>query len=227
MLRQQVRGIVGYGVLFAALLFGGAGGVLHWPAAWILLATVIVVQVWGNTRIYRANPELVRERAKGPVQHGQPMTDRILVLAFMASQAGLVAFSAADAVRWHLLASIPNALRVIGLVAFAAGWIMVYRALEANAFATFVVRHQQERGHTLVDQGLYRIVRHPMYAGLVPVLVGVPLWLDSLAGVCASCVPISVLAARVVLEERFLRTHLEGYKDYVSRVRFRLVPGVW
>jgi hypothetical protein len=67
--RAQLRGLVGYAALFALLLFAGAG-TLDWPAAWILLAVLVAVQAWGNVRIYRVSPELVRERAKGPLQRG-------------------------------------------------------------------------------------------------------------------------------------------------------------
>jgi protein-S-isoprenylcysteine O-methyltransferase Ste14 len=90
-----------------------------------------------------------------------------------------------------------------------------------------VIRHQSERGQVVVDSGPYRVVRHPMYAGLVPVLAGIPLWLGSWAGLAAASVPVGVLAARIVVEERFLRAHLDGYEEYAQRVPFRMLPRIW
>jgi protein-S-isoprenylcysteine O-methyltransferase Ste14 len=113
------------------------------------------------------------------------------------------------------------------LALFAAGWVLVLKALETNAFAVRVVRHQPERGHRLVDVGVYRVVRHPMYAGLCGVMIGVPLWLGSTLGLLCTIVPIAMLALRILVEERVLRDAVPGYQAYTQRVRKRLVPGVW
>jgi protein-S-isoprenylcysteine O-methyltransferase Ste14 len=78
-----------------------------------------------------------------------------------------------------------------------------------------------------VDRGVYGVVRHPMYSGLVAVLLGVPLWLRSPLGLGVALVPIGLLALRLVLEERVLVRALPAYAAYAARVRSRLVPGVW
>ena len=147
--------------------------------------------------------------------------------AFMASFAALVAFVSWD--RWHLhLLPLPPAwLRAVGLPAFVAGWGMTHLALRANAFAVAVVRHQAEREHTVVTTGPYAIVRHPMYAGIVPVMVGMALWLGSTVGALGTVVPVAILMARIVLEERVLARALPAYAAYTARVRWRLVPRVW
>jgi protein-S-isoprenylcysteine O-methyltransferase Ste14 len=110
---------------------------------------------------------------------------------------------------------------------FAVGWFLVVLALRTNAFATTVVRHQQERGHQVVSTGIYRYVRHPMYSGLVLSMVGMGLWLGSYAGATASLVPTSILVIRICVEEKLLRKNLADYSSYASLVRFRLIPGVW
>ena len=98
---------------------------------------------------------------------------------------------------------------------------------EAPALVDQEVRHQEERGHSVVTTGPYRIVRHPMYAGLAALMLGMGLWLGSWAAAAASLLPTSILAARIVLEERLLRRSLPGYPEYASRVRSRLIPGLW
>jgi protein-S-isoprenylcysteine O-methyltransferase Ste14 len=70
-------------------------------------------------------------------------------------------------------------------------------------------------------------VRHPLYAGGILFIVGIPLWLESYAGLLLALVPIGALVLRIFIEERFLRRQLEGYEDYRKRVRFRIVPCVW
>jgi protein-S-isoprenylcysteine O-methyltransferase Ste14 len=65
------------------------------------------------------------------------------------------------------------------------------------------------------------------HAGAVPLLVGMPLWLESYAAALLASVPIGMLAVRIVVEEQFLRRELAGYDAYTERVRYRLIPCVW
>lgn len=89
------------------------------------------------------------------------------------------------------------------------------------------IRLQPERGQTVIRTGPYAIVRHPMYADTVLLLVGVPLLLGSLWGLLGVVVIMPLLALRAVGEEAILMDGLPGYRDYARDVRFRLLPGVW
>jgi protein-S-isoprenylcysteine O-methyltransferase Ste14 len=115
----------------------------------------------------------------------------------------------------------------LGLVLFAAGWGIMTLALRENAFAAPVVKHQEERQQTVIDTGVYGVVRHPMYAGAVLLLVGMPLWLESYAAAMLASVPIGTLVLRILVEEQFLRRELKGYDAYTERVRYRLIPFLW
>lgn len=223
---RVAAGVVGYVALFAALLFAPAGR-LNWRAAWVLLAALLVMRVAIALVVYRANPALLAERAGPPIRRGQPLADRVLVSGFMASFAALVAFCSADVWRLRLLPAPPFGVRLAGLALFVAGWWIVGLVLRTNAFAATVVRHQSERAHRVVDTGVYRVVRHPMYAAMIPVMAGMGLWLGSTAGALLATVPVGILAARIVVEERFLRRTLPGYGDYAARVRWRMIPGLW
>ena len=223
---RQLLGVLGYVALFAVFLFVPAG-TLHWRAAWILLAVLLFARVLSAARLWMVQRELAVERTKLPIQPGQTAADRPLVLAYMASFAALVAFASLDLWRLHLLPVIAPWPRVIGLVVFTSGWWIVYLALSANAYAVCVVRLQEERGHQVAEGGLYRYVRHPMYAGLVLITSGLCIWLGYAAALIASLVPVALLVVRIVFEERMLRAKLAGYGEYARRVRWRLVPGVW
>lgn len=104
---------------------------------------------------------------------------------------------------------------------------MIALAMRENAFAAPIVKLQGERGQVVVETGPYRIVRHPMYAGAIPLMVGMALWLGSCAGALLAAVPISIIMLRVLTEERLLRRELPGYRDYARKVRWRMVPLVW
>lgn len=211
--------------LFAAALFPPAG-TWHWLRGWVFVGTVFVASVASIFGLI-GHEDLLKERMKGPIQKGQPLADKVLTPIFVASFYGLIAFASADAGRWHLLPRPPGVVSIFGLVVFVAAWGLVYLALKENAFAAPVVRHQEERGQSLVDTGIYGVVRHPMYAGAVPLFFGLPLWLGSYAGVLAGLIPTALLVGRLFIEERMLRKEIEGYDDYAHRVPFRLIPHVW
>ena len=225
MLRPLIS-LVAYVALVAAFLFVPAR-TMHWRAAWVLLAVLLVVRGASTVRLWRVRRDLLIERAKPMIQRDQLAADRVLLMAFMAAYALLIAFASIDRWRLHLLHPIPAWLRVAGLMIFTAGWIVIHFALEANAFAVRVVRYQPDRGHTVADGGLYRTIRHPMYAGVILVMIGFSLWLGSAAALIGVVVQTAIAAIRIIHEERMLRTTLDGYAAYTTRVRWRLLPGVW
>jgi protein-S-isoprenylcysteine O-methyltransferase Ste14 len=108
-----------------------------------------------------------------------------------------------------------------------AGYGLLIATLIQNAFALPIVREQSDRGHVLVDTGFYAHVRHPFYVGFIVFLAGLPLWLESYAGVLALPIVLIALVARIVVEEKTLRDTLPGYAEYMTRVRYRLIPLIW
>jgi protein-S-isoprenylcysteine O-methyltransferase Ste14 len=112
-------------------------------------------------------------------------------------------------------------------VLYVAGWWIMTLAMKVNPFAVTVVRLQEERHQRVIDAGIYAIVRHPMYAGFVPMAIGPALWLESYGAVVLAIIPFAVLALRSVFEEQFLKRKLKGYEAYTEKVRYRLIPFVW
>lgn len=213
-------------VLFGVLLFLPAW-TFDWWQAWTLLGALFVLSAVTMFTIFPSRPELLEERYKPPIQKGQPLWDRVLVLVSVATFLGQIVFLPLDVFRFRLLGGPGLPVATLGLLMFVAGWAIVALAMRENDFAAPVVRHQAERNQFVVDTGPYRLVRHPMYAGAIPLSVGMALWLGSYAGALLAVVPIALLAMRAVAEERFLARELEGYDDYLQRVRWRLVPGIW
>jgi protein-S-isoprenylcysteine O-methyltransferase Ste14 len=219
--------IIADAVVVAIVLFVAAG-TLAWQRAWVLIAVLLVVRTLSAIAVFRVNPALLRERATVLIHRHQPWIDRVILIAFMATAfVGVPAVAALDAFRWHVLPSPPFVLANLGLVLFAVGWTIIAVALRENPFAVTVVRLQNERQHTVVDTGIYSIVRHPMYAGNLLVNVGLSFWLGSYAAALFAAIPLGLLMVRIALEERFLRRELPGYGDYAARVPYRLLPGLW
>jgi protein-S-isoprenylcysteine O-methyltransferase Ste14 len=111
------------------------------------------------------------------------------------------------------------------MLLLSTGFIMW--VMHENSFAAPVVKVQSERGHRVIDSGPYAWVRHPMYSGSLLFLVGTALLLGSWWGVAMTPLFAVLFGIRTGIEERALTAGLPGYGDYTSRVRYRLLPGVW
>jgi protein-S-isoprenylcysteine O-methyltransferase Ste14 len=114
-----------------------------------------------------------------------------------------------------------------GLALFAFGLGVVFWTYRENSFASSVVRVQEERDQRVIDTGPYAYVRHPMYAGIIPLFAGLGLLFGSTTMALAALPMVMIgFLPRVLIEEATLRKELPGYEDYMSRVQSRLVPGI-
>jgi hypothetical protein len=119
------------GVLFNVAIFGVflfvPAGTLDWWRAWVFLGVVFIGAVASTAALFRVSEELLGERFKPPIQKGQPLADKIVLLLLLAEFLGLIALIPLDVFRFHLLAKPGTLASWIGLVLFVAGWwIMFY-----------------------------------------------------------------------------------------------------
>jgi protein-S-isoprenylcysteine O-methyltransferase Ste14 len=207
-----------------ALLFVPAG-TLHWPAAWLFLATMAVIAIACGWWLARTDPALLAERMRPPMRDDQPAADKKIVVAF--GVASLLWFAVIGLDRRVQSSDMPWALQALGVAMLLAATCFVMWVMHENSFAAAVVRLQTERGHRVVDSGPYAWVRHPMYSGAIVFFVGAALLLGSWWGVAMSLLFVVLFAIRAGIEERTLTAGLPDYADYAARVRYRLLPGLW
>ena len=212
-------GFMGFLLLFAANDW-------RWGQAWSFLAIFAVGSIAFGAWLLRRDPALLASRLGPFAQRGQPRWDRILLPTFIAIWCGWLVLMALDARRWHT-SEVPRPLNVLGGALVITGFLLTALVLRENSFAEPVVRVQTERGQRVIDTGPYAVVRHPMYASSLLYLVGMPLLLGSWYGLLIVPLMILVMAPRAVFEERLLKRELPGYAAYMTRVRHRLIPGVW
>jgi protein-S-isoprenylcysteine O-methyltransferase Ste14 len=220
---KVIAGVV-FNVAFYALLLFVPAGTLHWWRAWVFLAVTVAVMTAAIFSILPDNADLFSQRAKGIIQKGQPLWDRVLVIFLVVSYVGQIVFIPLDVFRFHLVPKPGGLVSFLGLALYVAGWWIMTLAMKVNPFAVPVVRLQEERQQRVIDNGVYAVVRHPMYAGFVPMVVGPALWVESYVAALLAIVPIAVVAVRSVFEERFLKRELKGYDAYMEKVRYRLIP---
>ena len=211
-------------VLMGALLFVPAG-TLHWPAAWVFLVTMAVISIATGWWLARTDPDLLAERMRVAGQQDQPVADKIFMLAIGTV---LLLWQVTMGLEHRIRgSSFPLSLQVAGLAMLLLSTLFITWVMHENSFAAPVVKVQRERGHHVISTGPYAWVRHPMYTGAIPFCVGIPLLLGSWWGLVISPIFAMLFAIRARIEERELIAGLPGYGDYMMRVRYRLLPGIW
>jgi protein-S-isoprenylcysteine O-methyltransferase Ste14 len=120
---------------------------------------------------------------------------------------------------------LPPYVVLAGDALVALGFFLTFLVLKENSYSASTV--QVVEGQKVISTGPYAIVRHPMYAGALVMLVGMPLALGSWWGLCALLFIVPVLIWRLLDEERLLRKELPGYVEYTRKVPYRLVPYLW
>jgi protein-S-isoprenylcysteine O-methyltransferase Ste14 len=223
---KVIAGVV-FNVAFYALLLFAPACTLHWWRAWVFLAVTVAVMALAIFSILPDNAGLFSQRAKGIIQKGQPLWDRVFVILLVVSYVGQIVFIPLDVFRFHLEPKPSGLVSFLGLALYVAGWWIMTLAMKVNPFAVPVVRLQEDRHQRVIDNDIYAVVRHPMYAGFVPMVVGPALWLGSYVAALLAIIPIAVVAVRSIFEERFLERELKGYAAYMEKVRYRLIPFVW
>jgi protein-S-isoprenylcysteine O-methyltransferase Ste14 len=119
----------------------------------------------------------------------------------------------------------PEAVAILGDVLLLAGWLGILAVFRENSFAAATIR--VDEGQTVISTGPYAVVRHPMYAAALLMLLGIPIALGSWWGALVIAAVMPALAWRLLDEERLLSRDLDGYADYCRTVRWRLVPRIW
>lgn len=222
--RLWIRKQVFFLVLLALILFLSAG-TLHWLEGWVCLGLTAAIILIDAAILLPTNPELLAERSER--REGTKSWDIWLVISAVLIFPLLTWLTAGLDERFEWSGSFPSALWIIAILLFWFGGLITLWAMTANRFFSSTVRIQTERDHRVVSGGPYRFVRHPGYTGGIIYQIAVPLVLGSWWALVPSVLAVVCFILRTALEDRTLRTELDGYQEYAQRVRYRLLPGVW
>ncbi len=217
------RGLVVVIAGLGALLFLPAGR-LDWPAGWALLlgysAFLMLYGLWA----WRHDPGQLAERSR--TGRNVKGWDRALMAVYTVLLLALFPVAAVDAVRLRW-SSPPLGLRAAAWIGLAAAGGIVLWTTTANTYLSRMVRIQDDRGQQVATGGPYRYIRHPMYLGVIILVLGVPPALGSWWGLVPGGLIAALFVVRTALEDRTLQAELAGYREYVARVRYRLLPRIW
>ena len=120
---------------------------------------------------------------------------------------------------------IPFVAEMIGLLIMNIGLIIMGIAMIQNAFASKLL--DINKGQKLIDTGLYGHVRHPLYAGAVLLILGLPIALGSWISLIFALIGALAMILRIKFEEEMLIKGMEGYEEYQIRVKYKIIPKIY
>jgi protein-S-isoprenylcysteine O-methyltransferase Ste14 len=219
---KTILGFASLILLLAVALFAPAWTLLFWQA-WLYLflfassSAAITIYLWKHDRAL-----LSRRVNAGPIAEKSRTQQIIQLFASLGFLAILIVPSLDFRFSWS---HVPLWLVLAGDLFVILGFFVVFRVFRANTFtaATIEVSEQQ----TVISTGPYAFVRHPMYCGALTMLLGTPLALSSWWGLVPFALMNAVIVVRLLDEEKLLLACLPGYAEYMSEVKYHLIPSLW
>jgi protein-S-isoprenylcysteine O-methyltransferase Ste14 len=220
--KQALVGLAALAVVLWLALFLPVGSLNYWQA-WIywLVFSISVSAI--SIYFLKKDLNLIASRLKtGPTaekEKNQKLANSLITIIFIL----LILVPPFD--HRFQLSHVPLYLVLASDVFVALGLLIIFLVFRENSFTSAVI--EVNKGQKVISTGPYRVVRHPMYAGALLMLLFTPLALGSFWGLPAFIPMFVVIALRVVEEEKFLAKNLSEYAEYCRKVRHRIIPYVW
>ena len=220
-----VKTILGFAFLMLVLglaLFLSAGSLGFWQA-WVYLGVFGGCTILISVYLFRHDPRLLASRVQaGPTAETQRSQQVIQSLASLFFIAIFVVAGLDFRFHWS---HTPPVLSLVSDGFVALGFFIVFLVFRENTYTSAVIEVAEEQ--KVISSGPYSLVRHPMYSGVILLLVFTPLALGSWVGLPFPLPLIVVVIARLLEEEKYLSAKLPGYAAYRSKVRYHLIPFIW
>ena len=224
-LRPKIALSMVYILIYPAITLGVAGDWM-WVQGWIFSVWFVGISVFATIWLYYRDPVLLEERFRMPGSGDQKKWDQYFLYAIGVVFFVWIIVMPLDAKR-YMWSHVPIIIEIVGGLLLIPATFFLGRAFADNTYLSPLVRIQSERKQKVITTGVYAIVRHPMYLGAALMFFGVPLLLGSWYGFVLSIVMVFCMSFRIFGEEKMLIEELEGYKDYMKKVKYRLIPFIW
>jgi protein-S-isoprenylcysteine O-methyltransferase Ste14 len=221
-IKLLIKGFV-TNLVFTAILFICAGRI-NYTQGWIFLSANILSTLMNYFTIHK-NSELINERSKPG--EGIKSWDKLLLGLSALIYVVIIVLAGLDSGRFQRTLTFNWNISISGVILMLIGQVLFLRARAQNKFFSSVVRIQKDRGHVVCDTGLYKIVRHPGYLGMIISLTGLPLITTSIWSIVPVLIAIILLLIRTYLEDKTLINELDGYIGYTGKTRYKLIPLFW
>lgn len=208
------------GIVFVGLLIFLPAGTLSFFNGWLLMTILFVPMFFAGIVMMCKNPNLLKSRLKAKEkQREQSLVVKLSGLMFLA---GFASAGLGFRFGWYVL---PTGVSIGAAVVFLAAYMLYAEVLRENTYLSRTIEVQENQ--TVIDTGLYAVVRHPMYSATLFLFLSMPIVLGSVYSFLIFLAYPFIIAKRIGHEEKFLEAELDGYRAYQQKVKFRLIPFIW
>ena len=208
------------GVILVGLLLFLPAGTLLFFNGWLLMGILFIPMFFAGIVMMVKNPELLKKRLDAKEkQSEQSLVVKLSGLMFLC---GFVVAGLQYRFDFFVL---PRGICILAAVVFLTAYLLYAEVLRENTYLSRTIEVQEDQ--TVIDTGLYGIVRHPMYSATLLLFLAMPLVLGSVFSFAIFLAYPFIIAKRIRHEEAFLEKELAGYRAYKEKVKYRLIPFVW
>lgn len=208
------------GILLIGLLIFLPAGTFIYTNGWLLMGILFIPMLIAGIVMMLKNPELLKKRLNA--KEKQKEQDTVVKLSGMMFIIGFVIAGLDFRFGWFQL---PKAVVICSAIAFIIAYLLYAEVLRENTYLSRIIEVQKNQ--KVIDTGLYRIVRHPMYFATLLMFLSMPLVLGSIFSFLIFLLYPIIIARRIKNEEELLEKELDGYTEYKQKVKYRLIPFIW
>ncbi|MBR5476476.1 MAG: isoprenylcysteine carboxylmethyltransferase family protein [Bacteroidaceae bacterium] len=208
------------GLFFVSLLLFLPAGSIEYAGAWLFIALLFVPMLIMGVAVFILSPQLLERRLKSKESRGTQKG--VVALSGVIFLVGFVVAGLDFRFGWS---AVQPSVRIAASLLFLLSYTLYGEVMRENEWLSRTIG--VSKGQKVVSTGLYGIVRHPMYFATILLFLSIPLILGSWWSFAAFLLYIPAIVVRTLDEERQLLQELDGYKEYCSRIRWRILPFVW
>jgi len=208
------------GVLLVGVLIFLPAGTLDYTYGWLMMGILFIPMLIAGFVMLAKSPEFLKKRLDAKEKQGKQKS--VVAFSGLMFVVGFVVAGLDYRFGWS---AVPNWVNIAASAVFLLDYGLYAEVMRENAYLSRTVK--VEEGQTVVDTGLYGIVRHPMYAVTIELFLMIPLVLGSWYALIAFAFYPAVIVVRLKDEEELLTRELPGYEEYKQKVKWRLFPFVW
>lgn len=208
------------GILLTGMLLFIPAGTVHYWNAWVLIGVLFGPMLIAGICMSIYSPDLLKKRLDGKEEESEQK-----IVVALSGMMFIAAFIAAGLDFRFGLTDMPEAIVWVAAGILLISYLMYAEVMRENAYLSRTVGVQD--GQKVIDSGLYGIVRHPMYSATIFLFLSMPLILGSLISFIIMLAYIPIINVRMKNEEQMLAEGLPGYKEYMQKVKYRIIPYIW
>lgn len=208
------------GIILVGLLIFIPAGTFNYLNGWIFMGVLFIPMFIVGIIMMIKDPNLLKSRLDAKEEQGEQR--KVVAISGLMFISGFILAGLNYRFSWYIL---PNYIVIISAIIFLLSYVLYGLVLKENSYLSRTIKVHKEQ--KVIDTGIYKIIRHPMYLATIFLFLSMPLILGSLISFVIFLIYPFLIIKRIKNEEEVLEKNLDGYKKYKNKVKYKLIPFIW